>query len=88
MAFLQEWNGCCRIGGRYAKVKPMGRDLARPMHLSARPAFIDINRSVSAGLSIKGGGWNRPDDVLGVGRSATAFQRRQRPTSGPAETAS
>ena len=28
--------------------------------------FTEINNSVSAGLSVKGGAWKRPDDVLGL----------------------
>ena len=28
--------------------------------------FTEINNSVSAGLSIKGGAWRRPDDVFGL----------------------
>jgi hypothetical protein len=30
-------------------------------------AFTEVERSVSGGLSIKGAGWGRPDDVVGLG---------------------
>ena len=29
--------------------------------------FTEINRSISAGLSLKGAGWSRPDDILAIG---------------------
>lgn len=30
-------------------------------------SFTDIDRSISAGLSIKGGSWGRPSDTIGIG---------------------
>jgi high affinity Mn2+ porin len=35
--------------------------------------FTEINRSVSFGLSVKGGGWGRPDDVLGLGSAVNVL---------------
>jgi high affinity Mn2+ porin len=41
-------------------------------------AFTDINRSLSAGLSIKGTKWGRPDDVIGVGGAVNAISQDYR----------
>jgi high affinity Mn2+ porin len=37
-------------------------------------AFTEIDRSISAGLSLNGSRWKRSNDVLGVGRSSAAYQ--------------
>lgn len=41
-------------------------------------AFTDIHRSLSAGLSIKGTKWGRPDDVIGVGGAINAISQDYR----------
>ena len=37
--------------------------------------FTDINQSLSAGLSIKGTLWNRPDDTLGIAGTVNAISK-------------
>lgn len=41
-------------------------------------AFTDINRSLAAGLSIKGTKWGRPDDVIGIGGAINAISQDYR----------
>ena len=41
-------------------------------------AFTDIDASLSAGLSIKGTKWGRPDDVIGIGGAINALSRDHR----------
>jgi high affinity Mn2+ porin len=41
-------------------------------------AFTDIDASLSAGLSIKGAKWGRPDDVIGIGGAINALSRDHR----------
>ncbi|WP_369719700.1 carbohydrate porin [Bradyrhizobium sp. LLZ17] len=41
-------------------------------------AFTDINSSLSAGLSIKGAKWGRPDDVIGIGGAVNAISQDYR----------
>ncbi|MBR0826573.1 carbohydrate porin [Bradyrhizobium manausense] len=41
-------------------------------------AFTDIHRSLSAGLSIKGTKWGRPDDVIGIGGAVNAISQDYR----------
>jgi high affinity Mn2+ porin len=41
-------------------------------------AFADIDASLSAGLSIKGAKWGRPDDVIGIGGAINALSRDHR----------
>jgi high affinity Mn2+ porin len=41
-------------------------------------AFTDIDASLSAGLSIKGGKWGRADDVIGIGGAINALSRDHR----------
>lgn len=38
-------------------------------------AFADVDRAASAGLSIKGEFWHRPNDTLGIGNSVNALSR-------------
>jgi high affinity Mn2+ porin len=41
-------------------------------------AFTDIDASLSGGLSIKGGKWGRPDDVIGIGGAINSLSRDHR----------
>ena len=41
-------------------------------------AFTDIDASLSLGLSIKGGKWGRPDDVIGIGGAINALSQDHR----------
>lgn len=41
-------------------------------------AFTQVDRSVATGLSLKGGGWKRPDDVVGVGIAVDGLSPEQR----------
>ena len=41
-------------------------------------AFTQVDRSIAAGLSVKGGGWNRPDDVFGLGIAVDGLSPEQR----------
>jgi high affinity Mn2+ porin len=41
-------------------------------------AFTDIDRSLSGGVSIKGGGWGRPDDTIGIGGAINALSHDHR----------
>lgn len=41
-------------------------------------AFTDIDRSVSAGLSLKGRRWDRPDDVVGLAGAVNAISAEHR----------
>ena len=41
-------------------------------------AFTQVDRSVATGLSLKGGGWKRPDDVVGVGVAVDGLSPEQR----------
>ena len=40
--------------------------------------FTDIDRSVSGGLSIKGGRWGRPDDTVGIGGAINGLSAAHR----------
>jgi high affinity Mn2+ porin len=40
--------------------------------------FSEINQSLSAGLSLKGQGWNRPGDTIGVAGVANGLSRQAR----------
>ena len=37
------------------------------MGISSRSNFTDVDRSLAAGLTLKGSEWGRPDDTIGVG---------------------
>jgi high affinity Mn2+ porin len=41
-------------------------------------AFTDIDRSLSGGVSIKGAGWGRPDDTIGIGGAVNALSHDYR----------
>jgi len=41
-------------------------------------AFTDIDRSLSGGVSIKGAGWGRPDDTIGIGGAVNALSQDHR----------
>lgn len=41
-------------------------------------SFTDIDRSVSAGLSIKGSHWGRPDDTIGIGGAINGLSAAHR----------
>lgn len=41
-------------------------------------AFTDIDRSVSTGVSLKGAGWSRPEDVIGAAAVANALSKPAR----------
>jgi high affinity Mn2+ porin len=41
-------------------------------------AFTDIDASLSAGTSIRGAKWGRPDDVIGIGGAINALSRDHR----------
>src|SRR5262249_24462138 len=41
-------------------------------------AFTDIDATLSLGVSIKGGKWGRPDDVIGIGGAINALSRDHR----------
>jgi high affinity Mn2+ porin len=41
-------------------------------------SFTDIDRSVSAGLSIKGSRWGRPDDTIGIGGAINGLSAAHR----------
>ena len=41
-------------------------------------SFTDIDRSVSAGLSIKGGYWDRPNDTIGIGSAVNGLSAAHR----------
>ena len=41
-------------------------------------SFADIDRSVSGGVSLKGGAWGRPDDTVGLGAALNNLSRSHR----------
>ena len=41
-------------------------------------SFSEVERSLSGGLSLKGGGWGRPDDVIGIGAVANGLSTEHR----------
>ena len=61
-----------RPGVAFNMEQELTRDLGAFARLSANRSdketyeFSDINQSVSTGLSLKGSGWNRPDDAIGL----------------------
>ena len=41
-------------------------------------SFADIDRSISGGVSLKGGAWGRPDDTVGLGADINNLSRSHR----------
>jgi len=81
-------NGIRRTNRKYGYYANLEQQLAADMGLFARASwndgqneilsFTDIDRSVSAGLSVKGSYWGRPNDTIGIGGAINGLSAAHR----------